>query len=485
MGAAQHQRNVPQNLDIPPDSINTHSLPVIPQQIDAERSVLGALLISNDQFERVVEFLAKDDFYHHKHRLIYDAMSNLYERREKIDLITMKDHLEKIGELDNIGGVNYLAEIAHETPYSINAESYARIVRDCSILRRLLGCTKEIQEMVYSRGEATVDDILSKVQQKVYELGNKYDKNPSLVHIKNSAIDAFKNIEELYKNGGNSGITGIPSGFIDLDKKTSGFQRSDLIIIAGRPSMGKTALAMNIAENAAIEEKLNVVVFSLEMTALQLSMRSLSSLSSINTGIIRSGALGDGQEGVENWTKLDHALSLLDKAPIYIDSTPGISPLQITAISRRMQRDVGIDLIIIDYLQLLQMKDNESNRATELSNITRELKFLAKELDVPVIALSQLNRSVESRPNKRPLMSDLRESGAIEQDADLILFIYRDEVYDKTSKHVGIAEVNVAKHRNGEIGPVKLCFMGEYTRFENYVDSGVINPNLDYDIDHD
>lgn len=484
MNAFQAQRNIPQDLEPAPDSSSTSSLPIPPHQIDAERSVLGALLISNDQFEKVIELLAVDDFYQHKHRLIFESMSNLYQQREKVDLITMKDFLERTGELENVGGINYLAQIANETPHSINADSYARIVRDCAILRRLLKSSHTIQDIVYRREDAPVEEIMSKVQHMIFELGKKYDRNAALIHIKDPANDAFKKIESLYNNPDAGNITGIPSGFVDLDDLTSGFQRSDLIIIAGRPSMGKTALAMNIAEYAAIEEKLKVAIFSLEMPAIQLSMRSLSSLSSVNSSQIRKGTLGEGHDGMANWERLSHALNLLSEAPIYIDATPGISPLQISAISRRMQREQGLDLIVVDYLQLLQMKDDSSNRATELSNITRELKFLAKELDVPVVALSQLNREVEGRPNKRPLMSDLRESGAIEQDADLILFVYRDEVYTRDSKDYGTAEIIIAKHRNGDTGMVKLCFMKEFTRFENLADSSMMNESFEHDIAH-
>ena len=485
MTVVQAQRDSPQDLGPLPDSSGTSSLPIPPHQIDAERSVLGALLISNDQFEKVIELLAVDDFYQHKNRVIFESMSNLYRQREKVDLITMKDFLERTGELENIGGINYLAQIAHETPHSINADSYARIIRDCSILRQLLKSSQMIQNIVYSREDAPVDDIMSRVQHMIFELGKQHDKNAALIHIKDPANDAFRRIESLYNDPNQSNITGIPTGFADLDDMTSGFQRSDLVIIAGRPSMGKTALAMNIAEFAAIEEKLKVAIFSLEMPAIQLSMRSLSSLSSVNSNQIRKGALGEGHEGMANWERLSHALNLLSEAPIYIDATPGISPLQISSISRRMKREQGLDLIVVDYLQLLQMKDDSSNRATELSNITRELKFLAKELDVPVIALSQLNREVEGRPNKRPLMSDLRESGAIEQDADLILFVYRDEMYTPDSKDYGTAEIIIAKHRNGDTGMVKLCFMKEFTRFENLADSSMMNTSYEHDIAHD
>ena len=449
-------------------SSDTHSLPIPPHQIPAEQAVLGAIMMDNEQFEKVSGLLSVEDFYHQNHRLIYDAMLNLFSERQNVDLTTLPYKLERMGELENVGGVPYLASIQLETPHAVNTESYAKIVVDCSLLRRLLKSSQRIQQMVYNRDDTAVEKVLSDAQQLVYELGREFDRGDGLTHVKESANSAFTRIEELYNDPTLSSITGISSGFIDLDKLTSGFQRSDLVIIAGRPSMGKTALAMNVAEHAAIVDKMKVAVFSLEMPAIQLTMRSLSSLSSINSKLIREGKLGDGREGEQNWEQLSNALNILNDTPIYIDATPGISPLEISARSRRMKREIGLDLIIVDYLQLLQMKDNESNRATELSNITRELKFLAKELEVPVIALSQLNRGVEQRPNKRPLMSDLRESGAIEQDADLIIFIYRDEVYKKDTEDYGLAEIIVAKHRNGDIGDVTLRFMREFTRFDNY-----------------
>ena len=457
--------------------LNT-ALPLPPQQIDAERSVLGAVMISDDQFEKVIGLVSKDDFYEHRHRLIFESMLSLQAQRMKIDLLTMNELLERTGELEEIGGTIYLAEIADQTPHSINAESYAQIVRDCSVLRQLLKKSEGIERAVYERESESVDEIMGTVQQMIFSLGKQYDRNAALVHIGDSAMDAFRQIEELYSNPDKSSITGIPSGFADLDDLTAGFQRSDLIVIAGRPSMGKTALAMNIAENAAIQQNLKVVIYSLEMPALHLSMRTLSSLSGVGLSQVRTGNLGDDRDGEENWERLTQALDLLDGAQIHIDATPGISPLQISAISRRMYKEKGLDLIVVDYLQLLQMKDDHSNRATELANITRELKFLAKELEVPVIALSQLNREVESRPNKRPIMSDLRESGAIEQDADLILFVYRDQMYTPDTRDYGTAELIVAKHRNGDTGTIRLRFVGECARFENLAED-VVEPGFE------
>ncbi len=468
MAAVERHRSSKEDLGPPPVPSNTQSLPVPPNQREAERSVIGGLLINGKQFETVLGLIKKEDFYDFKHQIAFAAMQSLFEKHEEIDLLTVKDFLERQEKLNDIGGIGYLAEIAHETPSASNVASYARIVRDHAILRSLLQGCNEIRQIVFAHQNSSVNDVLSRAQQVMFDLGREYDNNPDLIHIRDASTAAFKRIEELHEDPNKSSITGIPTGFADLDELTSGFQRSDLVIIAGRPSMGKTALAMNIAEHAAVKKGLNVIIFSLEMPAIQLSMRSLSSLSSIDSKIIREGDMGEGEEGRDNWKRLAHALNLLQNASIYIDATPGISPLQISAVSRRMAREHKLDMIVVDYLQLLQIKDDQSNRATELAKITRELKFLAKELDVPVIALSQLNREVEGRPNKRPMMADLRESGAIEQDADLILFVYREEMYKPDTTEHGVAEIIISKHRNGDTGTVKLTFMKEYTRFENF-----------------
>ena len=309
-------------------SSDTHSLPIPPHQIPAEQAVLGAIMMDNEQFEKVSGLLSVEDFYHQKHRLIYDAMLNLFTERQNVDLTTLPYKLERMGELENIGGVPYLASIQLETPHAVNTVSYAKIVVDCSLLRQLLKSSQRIQQMVYNRDDSPVQKVLSDAQQLVYELGREFDRGDGLVHVKEPANSAFTRIEELYNDPSQSSITGISSGFIDLDGLTSGFQRSDLIIIAGRPSMGKTALAMNVAEHAAIVDKMKVAVFSLEMPAIQLTMRSLSSLSSINSRLIREGKLGDGREGEQNWKQLSNALNILSNTPIYIDATPGISPLE-------------------------------------------------------------------------------------------------------------------------------------------------------------
>ena len=447
--------------------INKSVLPVPPNEKFAEQSVLGSILIDSSYFEQIAGMLKPEDFYYERHALIFEAMLGLYSDHQPVDVLTLKVALERKGNLEPSGGVEYLVNIVEEIPDITNIQYYAKIVIDCSLMRQLIKCSQKIQNMVLKNEHEKVEKILSDSQQLIYELGTKFQRGNELVLVKEPAHEAFTHIEELYNNPDKSSMTGIPTGFYDLDNMTSGLQRSDLVVIAGRPSMGKTALAMNIAENAAIMHSFKVAIFSLEMPALQLSMRTLSSLSGIDSKKIREGTLGDGEEGQANWRRLSGALNQLSEAPIYIDATPGVSPLEISARSRRMKREIGLDMVIVDYLQLLQTGGNEANRATELANITRELKFLAKELDVPIIALSQLNREVEKRPNKRPLMSDLRESGAIEQDADVIIFIYRDDMYDSESREANTAELVIAKHRNGETGKVMLAFVKNCTRFDS------------------
>ena len=466
--ASDHHRGLPQEASSVDEPSNTYNLPVPPHQIFAEQAVLGAILMDNEQYEKVADWLSAEDFYQFNHRVIYEAIVNLANAHQAVDVLTVKSRLEETGQLNDVGGMSYIVEIADSTPRVPHSDSYAKIVHDCSMLRRILRACQEAQQLVFSRDDKPIDKLLSDAQQKFYELGRNYERDGGLVHVKDAANRTFELIEELYNNPEKSSLTGVSTGFIDIDRITSGLQKSDLIVIAGRPSMGKTALAMNIAEHAAIREKRTVAVFSLEMPETHLARRSLSSLSSVDASRIRNGRLGNGVEGEQNWERIAHALNMLSNAPIFIDATPGISPLEITSRARRMKREIGLDLVIVDYLQLLQMKDNEANRATELSNITRELKFLAKELEIPVIALSQLNRVVENRPNKRPLMSDLRDSGAIEQDADLIMFVYRDEMYNDDSEDYGKAEIIISKHRNGETGKVILAFMKEFTRFENF-----------------
>lgn len=472
MAVVGNQRQTPvQYLDDLGTESKNFDLPVPPSDHYAEQVLLGAILSDNSQLE-YVSYLQPGDFYAQPHKIIYKAMLKLVGEHKAVDTATVKNLLERTGEFDAIGGLRYLAELVYQTPQNMNTSEYAKLVREKSRLRALLLSTKEIQKMVYQQDDTPTEVLLGQAQQRILEIGQDDIHNRGPVKISSPANDALERIEELHSSGVHT--TGVSSGFIDLDSITSGFQRADLIVIAGRPSMGKTALAMNIAEHCAVQHERIVVVFSLEMSEIQLATRSIASLSSINSKFLRDGRLGEGPEKDQNWARISQAIEILNKAPIFVDSTNIVSPLDISARCRRLKREEGgLDLVIVDYLQMLQMKDNDANRSTELSNITRELKLLAKELDVPVIALSQLNRGVESRVSKKPLMADLRDSGAIEQDADMIMFVYRDQFYNKETEDFGTAEIIIAKHRNGEIGTVKLTFIEEYTRFENHADSSM------------
>ncbi len=449
-----------------PDAADGAPLP--PSDVHSEQAVIGSILLDNDQFEKVSSMLRPEDFYVPAHQIIYGAIASLIASRNAADIVTVSKWLLDAKKLEDIGGHGYIAALCAETPHAVHVESYGRVVRDEAILRNLAKCAQEIQRNVYNREGLSAVEILSNAQQRIFELSKVHSKSAGLVHVGKSAAEALEQIAKVHEMGPDS-LVGVPTGFTDLDDITSGLQRSNLIIIAGRPSMGKTTLAMNIAEFAAVKEKMTVAFFSLEMSDVELTMRMLSSLSSIDSKRIRDGNLGESKrETMENWEQLTAAVQMLEEAPVYIDSTTDISPVEIVARSRRLKHEVGLDMVIIDYLQMLQVHDMDSNRATELANITRSLKNLARELDVPVIALSQLNRNVETRPNKRPMLADLRESGAIEQDADVILFIYREEAYDPQTEDYGTAEINVAKHRNGETRKFKLTFLSQYTRFNDH-----------------
>ncbi len=443
--------------------------PIPPSDLHSEQAVLGSILLDNEQYERVAAMLRPEDFYVPAHQEIYSAIQSLIQNRSAADIVTVSKWLSDTNKLEEIGS-SYLVALCTETPHAVHVESYGQVVRNESILRKLAKCARQIQRNVYNHGEKEAKEVLSDAQQLLFDLGKEQSENIGLVHVGSSAADALDQIAKMHKAGAD-GLVGVPTGFTDLDEITSGFQKSNLIIIAGRPSMGKTTLALNIAEFVAVKEKMTVAIFSLEMSSMELTMRMLSSLSSIDSKRIREGNLGDNKrEKMENWEQLTGAVQMLSDAPIYIDATPDVSPFEIIARSRRLKHEIGLDLVIVDYLQMLQEKDVESNRATELANITRNLKNLARELDVPVIALSQLNRNVENRPNKRPMLADLRESGAIEQDADVILFIYREEAYDAETESYGTAEINVAKHRNGETRKFNLTFLNQYTRFADHID---------------
>ncbi len=448
---------------------STDALKVPPQSIEAEQSVLGGLLLENQSWDRIADIVTADDFYRREHRIIFNSISALCGESSPADVVTVSEWLERSGELEAAGGLVYLGSLANNTPSAANIVAYAAIVRESSVMRELARAASDIGNAVYTPEGRSANELLDLAEKRIFDISEKGHRRGEFQPLNTLLSKAVDRIDELFRS--KSSITGVATGFTDLDEMTSGLQNSDLIIIAGRPSMGKTSLAMNMAENAAVGHKIPVAVFSMEMPGTQLALRMMASLGRINAHRVRTGKLDD-----DDWPRLTSAVSLLNDAPIFIDDTPALTPMELRARARRLKREHGLGLIIIDYLQLMQSTERmEENRATEISNITRALKGLAKELEVPVIAMSQLNRSVESRTDKRPVMSDLRESGAIEQDADVILFIYRDEVYNKDSPVKGTADIIIGKQRNGPIGDVRLTFLGEYTRFENYTNAGYGN----------
>ena len=459
-----------QEVAFPSQDMDSHSLKMPPHSIDAEQSILGGLMIDNSTWDQVADLIVEEDFYRRDHRLIFTAIATLAEEGQPFDPVTLKGWLEKHNELADAGGLAYLGTLSNYTPSAANIKAYAKIVREKSVLRQLIRVSTNIANSAYSPEGQDSSELLDRAEQQVFDIAEQGARSGSgYTNIKNLLVKAVDRIDDLYQNP--TAYTGIPTGFNDFDDKTSGLQNSDLVIIAGRPSMGKTTFAMNIVENAAIKNKSAVAVFSMEMPGEQLVMRMLSSLGRIDQHKIRTGKLDDA-----DWPRLTSAVGILNEAPIYIDDTPSMSPMEIRARSRRIMREHGsLGLIVIDYLQLMQTTGSKENRATEISEISRSLKGLAKELNVPVIALSQLNRSLEQRPNKRPVMSDLRESGAIEQDADLIAFIYRDEVYNEDSPDKGTAEIIISKQRNGPIGMSRLTFIGQYTKFDNFVAEDAFN----------
>ncbi|MEW6331901.1 MAG: replicative DNA helicase [Pseudomonadota bacterium] len=448
-----------------PESV-TDLIKVPPQSVEAEQSVLGGLLLDNQSWDRIADILTADDFYRREHRLIFNAIAALCEESSPADVVTVSEWLERTGELEHAGGLAYLGSLANNTPSAANIVAYAAIVRENSVMRELVRAAGEISGAAYAPEGRSANELLDYAEKRIMDISEKGHRRGEFQPLNSLLSKAVDRIDTLFRS--KSSITGVATGYTDLDDMTSGLQPSDLVIIAGRPSMGKTSLAMNIAENAAVGHKIPVAVFSMEMPGTQLALRMMASLGRINAHRVRTGKLDD-----DDWPRLTSAVSLLNEAPIFIDDSPGLTPMELRARARRLKRENGLGMIVIDYLQLMQSTErNEENRATEISNITRALKGLAKELDVPVIAMSQLNRSVEQRTDKKPVMSDLRESGAIEQDADVILFIYRDEVYNKDSPVKGTADIIIAKQRNGPIGEVRLTFLGEYTRFENYTSAG-------------
>jgi len=438
-------------------------LKVPPNSIEAEQSLLGGLMLDALAWDKIADVITAEEFYRKDHRLIFSAIASLVEGGSPCDVVTVSEHLDSRGELDNSGGLEYLATLANETAGAANARAYAKILRERATLRALISAGNEIAGSAFTNDGRTAAEVLDDAEKMVFEIADKGTRGKKgFKSLKDILPEAVDRIDTLHQSDGD--ITGISTGYNEFDKLTAGLQPGDLIIIAGRPSMGKTTLAVNIAENAAIGSKVPTAIFSMEMPSQQLAFRMISSLGRVDQTHLRTGNFPD-----EDWSRINTAVQLMSEAPIYIDDTPSLSPVEIRARARRLQREHGLGLIVIDYLQLMQVPGNKENRATEISEISRGLKALAKELSCPVIALSQLNRSVEQRTDKRPVMSDLRESGAIEQDADLILFIYREEVYNQDTPRKGIADIAIAKQRNGPIGDFPLTFVGRYTKFENWV----------------
>ncbi|AOY93598.1 replicative DNA helicase [Cupriavidus sp. USMAA2-4] len=441
------------------------NLKVPPHSIEAEQSVLGGLLLDNAAWDRIADFLSEADFYRFDHRLIFQSIARLISATKPADVITVYEMLQVAGKAEEVGGLAYLNSLAQNTPSAANIRRYAEIVRERSVLRKLVTVADDIATAAFAPKGREVRELLDEAESKVFAIAEEGARGQAgFQEIQPLLTQVVERIDELYHRDSTSDVTGVPTGFIDLDRMTSGMQPGDLVIVAGRPSMGKTAFSLNIGEHVAVEQGLPVAVFSMEMAGTQLAMRMLGSVGRLDQHRLRTGRLLD-----EDWPRLTHAIQRMNDAQLFIDETPALNPMELRARSRRLARQCGqLGLIIIDYLQLMSGSGGGENRATEISEISRSLKGLAKELNCPVIALSQLNRSLEQRPNKRPVMSDLRESGAIEQDADVILFIYRDEVYNPDSQDKGTAEIIIGKQRNGPIGTVRLTFLGQFTKFDNF-----------------
>ncbi|MED5534707.1 MAG: replicative DNA helicase [Pseudomonadota bacterium] len=435
-----------------------------PHSVEAEQSLLGGLMLDQRAWDQIADVVSVDDFYRADHKLIFRAINELVEDDQPADAVTVSEHLGQQGRLDAAGGLGYLGQLFQDTPSAANVHAYALIVRERAMLRRLIEIGGDIAASAHDSEGRSATELVDLAEQKVFDIAEHGQRAghgfKSMKQVMPVVVDRIDELDHMEGD-----ITGIPTGFSDMDELTSGLQRGDLIVIAGRPSMGKTALAMNIAENAAIGDKKPTAIFSMEMSAEQLSFRMISSIGRVNLQKLRAGK----RLNEEDHRRVDSAAAMMTAAPIFIDDAPALTPTEVRARARRLAREHDLGLIIIDYLQLMKVADNTENRATEISEISRSLKALARELNVPVLALSQLNRSVEQRTDKKPIMSDLRDSGAIEQDADLIVFIYREEVYDSETPRKGIADINIGKQRNGPTGKFKLTFLGDFTKFETLV----------------
>jgi replicative DNA helicase len=438
--------------------------PVPPHSAEAEQAVLGSLLLEHHAWDQVADVINSDDFYRADHRLIFEAIAALVAQTQPCDVVTVAQQLERSGKLEAAGGLAYLSATARDTPTAANVRTYAEIVRERSLLRQLIQAGTQIAASVYSNEGQTARDLVDKAEQWVFEIAEgSFRGRQGAQQIKTLLPQVIDQIDDWHNNPDK--LRGLPTGFTEFDRITGGLRAGDLVIVAGRPSMGKSTLAVNMAEYAAVDPKTHasVAIFTLEMPSDQVITRMLSSIGRVPLASIRSGRMSD-----DDWVRITSATSQLQEAKIFVDETPGLTPTELRARARRIKREHGLGLIVVDYLQLMQVPGNKENRATEIAEISRGLKVLAKELAVPVIALSQLNRAVEQRESKKPVMSDLRESGSLEQDADMILLIYREEVYDKNTTKKGIAEIELVKHRNGEIGTFLLTFQGQFTRFDNY-----------------
>ena len=451
----------PQEVD--KNTKNLTSLKVPPHSVEAEQAVLGGLMLENSEWDNVVDILLPEDFYRPEHQLIFQVMIKQSEVSRPIDVVTLVESLDSLNELEAAGGLDYLSDLASASRGTANIKAYSEIIRERAIFRRLISVANRIADNGYNPSGKMASEVLDEAEREVFNISDESPQDSGPVPINPLLEKALDRIDELAGSDGN--LTGVGSGYKDLDALTSGWQKSDLVIVAGRPSMGKTAFAMNLVEHAVLNYDKPVLVFSLEMPAESLIFRLLSSIGRIDQTKLRTGKLSE-----DDWPSFNQAAKALKDRPLFIDDSPSVSPTEMRARASRIARehDGQLGMVVVDYLQLMQIKGTNENRVTEISAISRSLKQLAREFDCPVIALSQLNRGLEQRPNKRPVMADLRESGAIEQDADLITFIYRDEVYNEDTPDKGVAEVIIGKHRNGPIGTVRLSFLGQFTRFESH-----------------